>query len=179
MDPITVSILTQHLPYELDTFEQSYVFLHSDEYAELRRRPFLKNAAIEVFWLHARNLMEFLTHLKNPTPQGAVSARDFSPDYQPDLKMKSMDQRINAAVSHLLYERKTTPEDKLGGYDMLRVKECIDREIEQFEKAMLEEYRAIWTKRNPTKWIPVMDQVTSTSSHTASVFGGLNISPEN
>ena len=92
--------------------------------------------------------------------------------------MKTIDQRINAAVSHLLYERKTATEEKLGGYDMLRVKECIDREIEQFEKGMLKEYRAIWTKRNPTKWIRVDDNVTSTSSHTTSVFGGLDISPE-
>src|SRR5579859_3206883 len=53
MDQIIASILnlilTEHLPYALDTFEQSFVFLHSTEYADLRRRLFLKNAAIEVF----------------------------------------------------------------------------------------------------------------------------------
>ena len=54
MDQIIASLLTEHLPYELNTFEQSFVFLHSTEYADLRRRLFLKNAAIEVFWLHAR-----------------------------------------------------------------------------------------------------------------------------
>jgi len=157
------------LPYELDMLESSFEFLNADRFADFRTSAFFKNAAIEVFWLHARNMIEFLTHTKNSGPQGTVSAKDFTSGFNPDMKMGEMNQRINAAVSHLLYERKDQTEQKLGGYDMLRVKQAIDREIENFEKALLPKYRDIWIVRNPRKWIKLHGQLSSSSSYSTHV----------
>ena len=148
VDRVISSILTEHLPYELDMLDRAFEFLHADKYTDLRQPGFFRNAAIEAFWLHARNLIEFLTHPKNSGPQGTVSARDFTSGFNPDMKMRVMDQRINAWVSHLLYNRESQPEERLDGYDMLRVREAIDREMQQFQKHLLPDYEAIWTARN-------------------------------
>jgi hypothetical protein len=167
MDAVTKSILTEHLPYELDMFEAAFVFLHSNEFAEARKVVFLKNAAIESFWLHARNLIEFLTHSESDGRSGLVSARDFTTGFYPNTIMREIDQRINAGVSHLLYERKTRTEDKLAWHDMLRVKQHVDREINSFEATLLPAYRAVWVPRVPSDWIEVGSLMSSTNSTTS------------
>jgi hypothetical protein len=109
-----LKILEEHLPYELDMLERAFVILHLEKFTELRKDAFLRNAVIEAFWTHARNLVEFLMHPPNADADGTVSARDFTKDYLPDMKMKSIDQQINAQVSHLTYERKSLPSEKLN-----------------------------------------------------------------
>jgi hypothetical protein len=170
VDEITTSILKEHLPYELEMLERSFEFLHAERFAEIRKPGFFKNAAIEVFWLHARNLIEFLVYPKNGSHQGTVSAKDFtSSEYSIDAKMREIDQRINAGVTHLLYERKRLPVDKLGGFDMQRVKDAIERGMRGFETTLLPEFRAIWVPRPAPDTIYVLDQVSSTSSDTTSM----------
>ena len=78
MDDVTKTVFTEYLPYELNMLEAAFAFLNSKQFDELHKIPFLKNAAIETFWLHARNLIEFLTHSKNVGHAGLVSARDFT-----------------------------------------------------------------------------------------------------
>ena len=51
-----IAILREHLPYELDMLEKAFVFLHDPQFAAARQDQFAKNAAIEAFWIHARNL---------------------------------------------------------------------------------------------------------------------------
>jgi hypothetical protein len=164
MNEIESSILKEHLPYELAMLELSFIFLNSDKLTKLRSIDFYKNASVECFWLHARNLIEFLTHPPSGGHRGTVSARDFAPSFEPETIMRDMDRRINAGVSHLVYERKSQPEEKLGGYDMLRVKEHIDREIKLFERALLPEYAEIWVPRAPSNWIRTEFSLSSTSS---------------
>ena len=167
-EPAAVSILTEHLPYELDMLEAAFLFLHSQETEKVRAIPFCRNAAIESFWLHARNLIEFLTH-RPSGGAGTVSARDFAPGFDPETIMKEMDQRTNAGVSHLLYERKTQQGEKLNGYDMLRVKEHIEREIKRFEAALSPDYKKIWDVRpaggriETDSWLCATNATTSIS----------------
>jgi hypothetical protein len=66
-------LFEEHLPYELDMFEEAAKFLMSKEFANLNRKNnkddwFRANAAIEAFWTHARTLEKFFTQRKNPEP---------------------------------------------------------------------------------------------------------------
>lgn len=124
-DPDATAVLKEHLPYELDMLEAAFTFLHSPDYVK-SRTWFCKNAAIETFWLHARNLIEFLTQPASDG-EGTVSARDFATGFHPVTIMKGMDGLINLGITHLQYGRKSEQEEKLSGYDMLRVKQHIDR----------------------------------------------------
>ncbi|MFL6975947.1 MAG: hypothetical protein ACJ8F2_28880, partial [Xanthobacteraceae bacterium] len=56
---IEAAILTEHLPYELDMLEGAFVFVHASQFADARENALFKNAMIEAFWTHARNLIEF------------------------------------------------------------------------------------------------------------------------
>jgi hypothetical protein len=175
IDPVTEAILTEHLPYELDMFESAFLVLLDQRFSEQRKLIFVRNAAIECFWTHARNLIEFLTHPASGTQIGTVSARDFAPKFSPQTIMKEMDKRINEGVTHLLYERAELEKIKLNGYDMLRVKEHIDREISRFEKEMNPEYRSVWVPRNPSKWVVADDQTltaTNSTTSTSLLIGG-------
>ena len=73
MNEKTRAILTEHLPYELNMLEAAFTFLHSPDFKDVHRIGFVRNAAIEAFWLHARNLIEFLTHIPGGGEIGTVS----------------------------------------------------------------------------------------------------------
>jgi hypothetical protein len=164
--------LREHLPYELDMLEHAFAFLNKDENSKmLGSHTLIKNAFIEVFWLHARNLLEFLTQPENKTgvsPRGTVSAEDFTAGFESEPKMKEMLDRINNAVTHLQYGRPSSvPEGKLGGYEMSRVKETIDREISRFEKHLKSEYLNVWTPRTGSPaWVSTLPVLNSTSTMT-------------
>ena len=167
MDDVKARIIKEHLPYELNMLEAAFTFLHSPTYADRRRKDDVeKNMVIEVFWLHARNLIEFLAHRKTNDNKGVVSAEDFTTGrFYPHMKMKEMDELINAEITHLTYERKSSPEEKIGGYDMLRVKQTIDREIKRFEQA-LAEYKSMWVPRVPSEWLEVDGTLCATNQTT-------------
>lgn len=166
MNPDAAAILKEHLPYELNMLDAAFTFLHSPDHAELRRNEFCKNTAIESFWLHARSLIEFLTH--PPSGGGGhVSARDFTTKFQPVTIMQEIYDKINLGITHLLYGRKSEQGEKLGGYDMLRVKEHIDREIKRFENCLLPEFKQIWSPRTSKDWI-VVDGTLSATNFTTS-----------
>jgi hypothetical protein len=169
-------LLTEHLPYELDMIEAAFLFLSDAKYAEWRQIAAFKNVAIEGFWTHARNLIEFLTNGPNIRPAGTASARDFAPSLQPEMIMRDMDRRINEGVSHLVYERKSAQEDKLCGHDMLRVKQHIDREIKKLEAALQPDYKALWSQRAPSVWIETYDllSATDTTSSTSIYVSNFN-----
>ena len=77
VDEIELAILGEHLPYELDMLDASFALLHSPALAAHRAHPAVRNALVEAFWTHARNVIEFLTHPKgNDAAGGIVSARD-------------------------------------------------------------------------------------------------------
>src|SRR5262245_5338069 len=162
-----IAILRIHLPYELDMFEAAFVFLHSTDLAAARENGFIKNAAIEAFWTHARNLIEFLMESRKAKHTDVVPARTFAKDYTDSLEIKSIKIMVNKQISHLTYERVDAPEGKLGGQEMLLVKQAIDAEIRRLEESLEDRYRELWVPRRPSEWIEAgtdpaaTDQVTS------------------
>ena len=82
----------------------------------------------------------------------------------PELKMKTLYDKINQQISHLQYEREKWPQEKLGEWDMLRVKQRIDSEIKCFEASLLSEYRDVWTTRTPSTGAVVHGSVSATNA---------------
>jgi hypothetical protein len=82
------------------------------------------------------------------------------------MKLKSLDQEINAQVSHLTYDRKAIEHEKLGGHQMLRVKQSIDREMKRFQERLKPEYRTIWVPRVPSEWIETTTTMNATNTST-------------
>jgi len=179
-------LFEEHLPYELDMFDEAAKFLMSDEFAKLDREKnkgdwFRANAAIEAFWTHARTLKEFYTQPKNPEPvQDAhhASAQDFAPGYRHDLDLDTVIKKINAQISHLNYGRESVPPAKLG-HEMHYVKAAIDKQWRRFQErltaaAIKKEHRdrAWWdmAPRSAVEFIPGPGNVCSTSTFT--VVGG-------
>jgi hypothetical protein len=173
MDEAKRLALMRHLTYEIDMFENSFNALVEGGFTDDRVVWFRMNSAIECFWIHARNLLEFLTHPRNATPTGIVSAQDFTDGYRFDFKMKQIDTLINEQIAHLKYERKATSEEQLGSAEVWRVKETIDREVREFERTLLPGARSLWTRRE-VKYRRAWpgQQSTSTAATTYGVVTG-------
>ena len=74
-DPIRgaqICLLNEHLPYELDMLLATYREL-SKQIDDITR-----NALIESFWLHARNLREFYDGSATLDPKGSAAASHFT-----------------------------------------------------------------------------------------------------
>ena len=173
-------LFDEHLPYELDMFDEAAKFLMSDEFAKLDRMNnkddwFRANAAVEAFWTHARTLQEFLRQPKNPEPiddAHHAAAQDFTSEYWHDLELEAVVAKIHAQVSHLSYRRASLPPEKLS-YEMQYVKAAIDKEVRRFG----EKLAAAATKkgrpadqawqmapRHAVEFIPGLNNVCSTAT---------------
>jgi hypothetical protein len=151
MEQTIVVLLNEHLPYELDMLEECFVRLFDKGHARLRDDKTVRNALIESFWLHARNICEYL--LQHPTSsheRGIAAAQDVAPGYD-RRSMKDFRDPINDQISHLRYERASAV--KLDGYEMLRVKQAIDREVLKFQDKLEDKYKSVWSTRTPTAWV--------------------------
>jgi hypothetical protein len=142
-----VAVLTKHLPYELKMFEACFLRLHDEKFAPLREDTVVKNALVEAFLLHARNLIEFLSNQGKDKGsfKSAVSPRDLAEGYYYDAKLLPIYDEIDRQVSHLQYGH--DPSEKLDGFTMLRVKQTIDAEIKKFQDHLNRNYRAFWKQR--------------------------------
>lgn len=160
MNDNEVSMLKEHLPYELDMLEWCY----AADLSALRQNPAFRNMAIEGFWLHARNLYEFMTKKGHGTGQGVAAAQDFvDGKFIPDLPFEMLDDKMNIQISHLQYERPSSTDGKLGGYDMGRFREAINRAVKLFEEKMHANAREIWIVRNPPAYVQATGPAAATN----------------
>lgn len=166
-------MLREHLPYELDMLEWAYAFLHDQKFEDQRKDEGQRNAAIECFWTHARNLYEFMTRKGKGDFEGVAAATDFvGGAFNPDLPFEKMDDNMNVQVSHLQYERPSSVNGKLGGYDMGRFREALNRAVKLFESKLNDDARGIWKMRQPVQYVYLHSAPLSSTNHTTSVSTG-------
>jgi hypothetical protein len=171
MEHIEIEFLKRHLPYELDMFDAAAEYLQSPEFvapadAIDRATSFKSNATIEVFWTHARNLIEFLTRPKSRSINEmafAASARDFADGFHSKLDAETVLEKINAQICHLGFGRKAIHE-QLGSIDINWVKPAIDSEIRRFEDSLNPACVKHWTKRHPAHFVNVLARASKTTS---------------
>jgi hypothetical protein len=170
-------LLAKHLPYELDMLDQTLARLLKNQ-----DEPVVRNALIESFWTHVRNLVEFFTQKKDDGLKGTASAQDMTEGYFADTKLKKMDQLINQQISHLQYDRPAFTKDQLHHTEMFRVRGVIEREVENFQKKICKKYHRFWKIRMQRKdidkelWLSFMESQPF-ATNVLQVIGPTNLTP--
>jgi|ERR1043165_1916601 hypothetical protein len=142
MEAQKVALLTDHFPYEIMMLDETVGLL-----GIANLHPHIRNMAIESFWVHARNLVEFFTLRPNVdgTCSGVASARDFTDSgFRSDLTLGDLPDTINSQICHLRYERTSNVPEKLDGFDIQRVKAALDRDISKFIEHLWPDTRQFW-----------------------------------
>jgi hypothetical protein len=184
-------MLVEHLKYEFDVLDAAYDFIHGNGH-DLEREDWLRiNSAIEAFWLHARNLIEFFERRTTGDDKGIASAEDFTKrPVQYDLPPKRQGIRlmIDQQVCHLQYNRITDADHKsghaptkIGGTEMWQVKGMIDRALTLFQKELTYEGSELWETRSPPKILAFGGGVSASSHSTAAtstVIVGKDLGPQ-
>ena len=146
-----ISILEEHLPYELDMLDKAYELLITEMHNEEPNRVIV-SLCIECFWLHARNLIEFF---RGTNKSGRTAAAiTFTKDQVAYVFDTNITEFINDQICHINYNRNILSESKLMGSEVKRNKESIDRAVLKFQDNLTEESRGHWSIRNPAKFIP-------------------------
>jgi hypothetical protein len=105
----------------------------------------IRNALIESFCIHARNLNEFL--LENGRPD-TLKATSFADDnYQPPLVTEvrqALFSKINKQISHLTEDRTSSAEDKIGDLQREQMYSVLFDELQRFSQHLNPELRASW-----------------------------------
>jgi len=154
-----------HLVYEINMLRHTFVFLTIPAWS-----PELRNALIEAFCVHARNLVEFFDE-KSATPgqsEGYLGAKHFSNGYEPWKEggpNKVLRNRLNRQISHLTYDRTSEKEGKIGPDEQIELFKLIQREIELFGKCLRDPYKASWPFSEASK--PTIDVPTNLSATNA------------
>jgi hypothetical protein len=131
--------LHEHLPYEINMFRALFTALALG----LPKDSLTRNAFIESFFIHARNLIAFL---KNDSDCGFDPRYFTKTNYNPNTSFvpTKLWKKIIHQVAHLLPERTHVSSEKLGPKDRKDISDLIERELGRFESALTDEYRAKW-----------------------------------
>lgn len=103
MEAPKVALLIDHFPYEIMMLDATVALLSVGDF-----HPHLRNMAIESFWPHARNLVEFFTLRPNvsETCSGVASARDFTDaTFRSDLALGDFRRWKSHDEYHRSFER--------------------------------------------------------------------------
>ena len=160
-----------HLVYEVNMLRQAFDFLHVPAW-----RPELRNMIIELFCVHARNLIGFFDE-NSATPGQSrsdyVGARHFCRnDYEPWRKGRPSNElsgRLNRQVSHLSYDRTSQNEGKIGPKDQLELVRLIEQELEIFGNCLREPYANRWPFRGSVAQMEFPAGPLGATNHTTSI----------
>lgn len=134
-----------HVVYEVNMLRHTFNFMGIPAWSSE-----LRNAIIESFCVHARNLIEFFSQRSKTAGQADgdyVGAKHFCNNYEPWTKGRpssDLTKRLNRQVAHLTYDRTSRDEDKVGGKEQLELIKLIEQEIEAFGSSLREPYKAKW-----------------------------------
>jgi hypothetical protein len=135
-----LNLLNEHVRYELDMlFETSNRLNYCDIDDDV-----VRNALIESFCIHARQLIDFFNDEKG------VHARRFMNDghsvsssttVQLSGKLKT---KLNTQIAHLTERRTTDPADKIGNDDRSRLVSGIQKALRVFESQLRSPFKEAW-----------------------------------
>jgi hypothetical protein len=149
MEEKKIQMLQVHLTYEFDMLDASYEILSKQRLAEDATpvQIYGRNCAIEAFWLHTRNLLEFFEWESSDRKQ--ASAVDFmNGDHAIYLNRKALRDLINDQVCHLHYNRYSSPvQEKLGPTNLHQAMETLQRGLADFQRRLDDEAKKYWTMR--------------------------------
>jgi hypothetical protein len=132
-------LLGHHIPYEVNMMRTLYENLKTGSPSRLFR-----NALIESFHIHARNLMEFFTNdrqcVVDPTIYVEKTYR-VNKIFMP----KTLENKISQQIVHITRQRTTENAAKLNDKERDDTVAALEKQILRFERALTDNNRAIWT----------------------------------
>jgi hypothetical protein len=138
-------LLAEHLPYELDQLEAAFVAAASPATRDVEKRRRL--IAIDCFYLHARNLIEFYMGNETDPTKTRVHAIRFTTEPQTYPSFKDFIDIINDQVTHLQLARGDHAEQALDGAVMTTIKSKLDSALETFQRHLTDEAKRYWCWR--------------------------------
>ena len=126
--------LEHHLPYEINLLRVAARGL-----SEVEARGMSANIFIEVFCVHARNLIEFFDGRWAQSDD--FTASQFA-GYTCKVDLKEQRQRINKRISHLTTERVRGDDNKISHLECLRTYVELENEIERFMEGLTPQMRS-------------------------------------
>jgi hypothetical protein len=117
--------LHEHLPYEIDMFRWTYIQL------QIPAPVMLRNALIESFCIHSRNLLEFFSGSHQAWPVTDFCDAHFTP--LDKSRCQSPLTRISNQIAHLGKSRTSDPNRKINVTDPA-IANLIEPEIGRFIK---------------------------------------------
>jgi hypothetical protein len=137
-DGLAKTMLSHFIPYEIGMMRALHKRLSAGSPTQLQR-----NAEIESFHIHARNLMEFFKDDK----QCAIDPRAFTEQtyrVHGDFIPKKLENKISQQIVHLTHERTDVEKDKLSDDERDQTIQHIEKQIDRFQKALKPEWRQLW-----------------------------------
>ena len=103
---------------------------------------------LESFCLHARNLIEMFTRKRG---EEYVLVTDYIPSYAAfqnrGTEMSDLYKRICEQISHLTYNRKKDPTDKIQtDKDIPRAKQLLEAEVKAFVRRLPPAHKQVWDR---------------------------------
>jgi len=138
VDEFAKKMLGHFIPYEVGMMRALHKKLGKGSPTQLDR-----NADIESFHIHARNLVEFFTD----DIQCAIDPRAFTEQrYQINGQFipRNLETKISQQIVHLTHERTDVTADKLSDVEREQTVKAIEKEIVRFEKDLRPEWLPTW-----------------------------------
>lgn len=133
--------LTYHLPYEIDMLRVA-----AGRLKEVKERGTDTNILIEVFCVHARNLIEFFDARREQP--GDFKAYQFANGYTCGVDLEDQRRRINKRIAHLTTERvRGDDNDKISVDECLGTYSKLENEIDRFMACLPPQVRSALSAR--------------------------------
>jgi hypothetical protein len=168
MDTPLDEFLQKHLPYEIEMMRDAIHALATRD----KLSWFEKNAFIETFCLHARNLIEFFERRGDYGPHSFTDAAKFNLN-SGVLSVRTL-RRINQQISHLNKRRTDDARQKINGDRLNEMHRAIEAEIERFVQHLKPEWQGMWKARpfHEFKWSGELAMTTTSSASIYRTIGG-------
>ena len=137
IDAKLVEVIERHLPYEIGMLFSTYKRLEAGE-----PDHDVRNALIEAFCIHARNLIDFLKGKRK-----GVRARSVTDGYTPFAGTKidrALTKKIEDQIAHLSIGRTSDPNEKIDGRVRSVLLWAIATELVEFQRHLKPQYRTAW-----------------------------------
>jgi hypothetical protein len=135
---MTKEIIRQHLTYEIEMLFATQQRLQQGESDRI-----VRNALIESFCVHARNLIDFLRGKRS-----GVTAKAVTHDYKPFVKGeidKKCRHMIEEQITQLGYGRTANPEQQINGHVQIVLARALAEELIEFQRHVRPGYSTPWT----------------------------------
>lgn len=151
----SIDFLKQHLTYEACMLRGTYQELNNNLHNEI-----VKNALIESFCIHARQLIEFFSN-----KQG-MHAKDFTGGtYTPKhiVQLSAVANKLNTQIAHLTKKRTESTVEKIGHLDRSRLLTALELEMHHFANLLEKQFQGHFTAPAPLQSITISGAASATN----------------